>query len=54
MARSSRQLKLLEIINKTNVETQSDLANALIKEGFKVTQATVSREIGRASCRERV
>ena len=45
MARSSRQLKLLEIINKTNVETQSDLANALIKEGFKVTQATVSRDI---------
>ena len=45
MARSSRQLKMLEIINKTNVETQSDLANALIKEGFKVTQATVSRDI---------
>ncbi len=45
MARSSRQLKLLEIINKIDIETQSDLANALIKEGFKVTQATVSRDI---------
>ena len=45
MARSARQLRLLEIINKTNIETQTDLADALREEGFDVTQATVSRDI---------
>ena len=45
MTRSARQLRLLEIINKTNIETQTDLADALREEGFDVTQATVSRDI---------
>lgn len=45
MARSARQIRLLEIIAKTEIETQEALAAALENEGFKVTQATVSRDI---------
>lgn len=41
----SRQSKILELINKYNVETQEDLAEWLMKEGYNVTQATVSRDI---------
>lgn len=41
----SRQEAIKEIIKKQQIETQSDLAEALEKEGFKVTQATVSRDI---------
>lgn len=40
-----RQSKLLEIINKENIDTQEDLQKALEKAGFSVTQATVSRDI---------
>ena len=42
---SSRQDKILEIIGKYDVETQDDLISLLSKEGFAVTQATVSRDI---------
>lgn len=45
MARTGRQLKLIEIINKNEIETQEDLAEALRNEGYLVTQATVSRDI---------
>lgn len=45
MARSARQIKLLDIIAKRDIETQEALASALISEGFKVTQATISRDI---------
>ncbi len=40
-----RQDKILEIINKYDIETQDDLIARLEKEGFAVTQATASRDI---------
>ena len=45
MARNARHLKILEIISDRPVETQEELANALVSSGFNVTQATVSRDI---------
>ena len=45
MARTGRQLKLIEIINRNEIETQEALAEALRKEGYLVTQANVSRDI---------
>lgn len=41
----SRHAKILEIIEKNAIETQEDLAEKLKKNGFNVTQATVSRDI---------
>ena len=35
----------MEIIRKQPVETQQELAIALKEHGFKVTQATISRDI---------
>ena len=43
--KSARQEKILEIINKYEVETQEDLISRLIDEGMAVTQASVSRDI---------
>lgn len=43
--KAARQNKIIELINKFDIETQDDLADRLMKEGFKVTQATVSRDI---------
>ncbi len=40
-----RHAKILEIIMKQDIETQEDLTQALKKNGMKVTQATVSRDI---------
>ena len=40
-----RHKKIIEIIEKQNVETQEELAACLREEGFAVTQATVSRDI---------
>ncbi len=40
-----RQSKILELIKENEVETQEMLAELLVKEGFNVTQATVSRDI---------
>ena len=40
-----RQGKILEIIQKYDVETQEELADRLRVSGLKVTQATVSRDI---------
>lgn len=40
-----RQDKILEIIEKYEITTQEELAERLNKEGFRVTQATVSRDI---------
>ena len=45
MARSSRQAKIIEIINKNEIDTQEELVTALKKSGFNVTQATISRDI---------
>ncbi len=41
----NRHAKILEIIDKFDVETQDDLAAKLAEEGIEVTQATVSRDI---------
>lgn len=43
--KSQRQAKILEIISTMNVETQEQLLDALQKEGFRGTQATISRDI---------
>lgn len=43
--KSKRHNKILEIINKRDIETQEELAEALKLAGFDVTQATVSRDI---------
>ncbi len=41
----SRHAKIIELIGQHDIETQEELAEYLNKEGFKVTQATVSRDI---------
>lgn len=43
--KSQRQAKILEIISTKNVETQEQLLEELKKEGFRGTQATISRDI---------
>ncbi|MDR1570980.1 MAG: arginine repressor [Clostridiales Family XIII bacterium] len=43
--RYSRQNKILDIINSCEVDTQEKLALLLKKNGFSVTQATISRDI---------
>lgn len=40
-----RHSKIIELIGKHQVETQEELADLLNSEGFRVTQATVSRDI---------
>lgn len=41
----SRHAKIIELISQNNIETQEELAERLKHAGFKVTQATVSRDI---------
>lgn len=41
----SRQSKIIELINKYDIETQEELADRLMQDGYNVTQATVSRDI---------
>lgn len=43
--KAQRQAKIMEIITAQNVETQEQLLALLQKEGFRATQATVSRDI---------
>lgn len=43
--KTRRQAKILELIQKNEVETQEELSAYLEREGFQVTQATVSRDI---------
>ena len=40
-----RHRKIVELVEKHDIETQEELAGLLKKEGFGVTQATVSRDI---------
>lgn len=40
-----RQSKIIELINKYDVETQEELADRLNAAGYNVTQATISRDI---------
>lgn len=43
--KTQRHKKIIELVNRKPIETQEDLADELNREGFKVTQATVSRDI---------
>jgi transcriptional regulator of arginine metabolism len=43
--KARRQSRILEIAREQVIETQEDLAARLQREGFAVTQATVSRDI---------
>lgn len=45
MARTTRQSKILEIIQQKEIETQEDLAKELSLLNFNITQATISRDI---------
>ncbi len=40
-----RQTKIIELIKNNSIETQTELLKMLRHEGYKVTQATVSRDI---------
>jgi transcriptional regulator of arginine metabolism len=40
-----RQSKIVELIKNNDIETQDMLVEYLIRDGFNVTQATVSRDI---------
>ena len=41
----ARHAKIIELINQYAIETQEELAGRLNEAGFRVTQATVSRDI---------
>lgn len=43
--KQKRQVRIVELIRKYEIETQEELADRLREEGFAVTQATVSRDI---------
>lgn len=43
--KDNRQRKVIEIIEKHDIETQEELAKYLKEAGYQVTQATVSRDI---------
>ena len=45
MLRSGRHTTILDIISKMEIETQEELCAELNKQNYKVTQATVSRDI---------
>lgn len=43
--KSKRHTKILELITELEIDTQEELLGRLNENGFKVTQATVSRDI---------
>lgn len=43
--KTKRQTKILELIQKYDIETQEELSAYLTRDGYQVTQATVSRDI---------
>ena len=43
--KKSRHQKIIELVSHKKIETQEELADLLNQEGFRVTQATVSRDI---------
>ena len=43
--KNKRQEKIVSLITRYEIETQEELIGMLYKEGFQVTQATVSRDI---------
>ncbi len=44
-SKKQRQSRILQLVGERNIETQSDLVDALRAIGMDVTQATVSRDI---------
>ena len=40
--KSKRHAKIIELVNKYEIETQDELADKLNEAGFTVTQATIS------------
>ncbi len=45
MKKKDRQEKILNLIETNEIETQKDLMDRLLEDGFDVTQATISRDI---------
>lgn len=43
--KATRHAKILELIERFEIETQEELSDYLRREGYQVTQATVSRDI---------
>ncbi len=43
--KTGRQAKIIDLISRYDIETQEELAEYLNREGFQVTQATISRDI---------
>ena len=43
--KNGRHQKIVELVTQRQIETQEELADLLNAEGFRVTQATVSRDI---------
>lgn len=43
--KNQRQARILEIISSSDVGTQEEITERLLAEGFRVTQATVSRDL---------
>ena len=43
--KATRHTKILELIRQYDIETQEELSDYLRREGYQVTQATVSRDI---------
>lgn len=43
--KSDRHAKIVELVGRYDIETQEELAEKLNQAGFRVTQATVSRDI---------
>lgn len=43
--KATRHAKILELIERYEIETQEELSDYLRREGYQVTQATVSRDI---------
>ena len=43
--KSQRHARILELVSKYEIETQEDMMTRLLEDGFKVTQATVSRDL---------
>lgn len=45
MSKAIRQRRILDLVTREPVATQDDLRRSLVHEGFRVTQATLSRDI---------
>ncbi len=43
--KSGRHARILELISEQSIETQDELLNCLRRDGYKATQATISRDI---------